>query len=181
MNLPAKRRVWGLMAEFQTPQGLLDAIHRVREAGYRRVEAYTPYPMEEVSEALDLHRSRLPLIVLIGGIVGALGGYGLQYWVNLIEYPLNIGGRPLHSWPAFIVPTFETTILCAALSAVLGMFALNGLPQPYHPVFNVPRFAAASRDRFFLVIEASDPRFDPRATAELLRGLSPSEVAEVEA
>ena len=179
MNLPAKRRVWGLMAEFQTPQGLINAIRSVREAGYRRVEAYTPYPMEEVSEALDLHRSRLPLIVLIGGIVGAVGGYGLQYWVNLIEYPLNIGGRPLHSWPAFIVPTFETTILCAALSAVLGMFALNGLPQPYHPVFNVPRFALASRDRYFLLVEARDPKFEPEATRRMLADLNASEVSDV--
>lgn len=181
MNLPERPRLWGLMAEFSSPQGLIEAIRRVREAGYRRIEAYTPYPIEEVSEALDLHRSRLPMIVLGGGILGALGGYSLQVWVNLFEYPLNIGGRPLHSWPAFIVPTFETTILVAALSAVLGMFALNGLPHPYHPVFNVPRFALASRDRFFLVVEAADPRFDRRATEELLRGLSPSEVAEVEA
>ena len=181
MSLPERPRIWGLMAEFASPQALIDAIRRSREAGYRRIEAYTPYPMEEVSEALELHRSRLPLIVLAGGIAGAVGGYGLQWWVNLIEYPLNIGGRPYHSWPAFIIPTFETTILCAALAAVLGMFALNGLPQPYHPVFNVPRFAAASRDRFFLVVEAADPRFDLRTTEEFLRGLSPSEVAQVEA
>jgi Alternative complex III, ActD subunit len=174
-------RLYGLMAEFATPDGLIAAAARSREAGYRRVEAYTPYPIEAVSEALHLKRSHLPLIVLIGGILGALGGYFLQYWVNVYAYPLNIGGRPIHSWPAFIVPTFETTILCAALSAVLGMFALNGLPQPYHPVFNVPRFAAASRDSFFLVIEATDPRFDRRRTEDFLRDLDPSEVTEVEA
>src|ERR1044071_2974071 len=181
MSFAERPRLWGLMAEFGEPQGLIDAAHRARAAGYRKVEAYTPYPIEAVSEALGLHRSKLPLIVLVGGILGALGGYLLQYWINVWEYPLNIGGRPFHSWPAFIVPTFETTILCAALSSVLGMFFLNGLPQPYHPVFNVERFAAASRDRFFLVIEAADPQFDRRGTEDFLRGLSPSEVAEVEA
>jgi hypothetical protein len=174
------RRLYGLMAEFARPQELIDAARQAREAGYSKLDAYTPYPMEEVSEALGHHHSRLPLIVLVGGIVGALTGYLLQYWVNVYEYPMNVGGRPYHSWPAFIVPTFETTILFAALSAVLGMFALNGLPQPYHPVFNVPRFAAASRDRFYLVIEAADPKFDREATATFLRGLEPSEVAEVE-
>jgi|SRR5215208_2751838 len=181
MSFTERPRLWGLMAELDSPQALIEAARRAREAGYRRVEAYTPYPIEEVSQALGFHRSKLPLIVLVGGIVGALGGYFLQYWVNVIAYPLNVGGRPYHSWPAFIVPTFETTILCAALSAVLGMFFLNGLPQPYHPVFNVERFAAASRDSFFLVIEAADPRFDRRGTEDFLRGLSPSEVAEVEA
>jgi ActD protein len=181
MSLAERPQLYGLMAEFAAPEALIAAAARSREAGYKKVEAYTPYPMEEVAEALHVRRSHLPLIVLVGGILGALGGYFLQYWVNVIEFPLNIGGRPFHSWPAFIVPTFETTILCAALSAVLGMFALNGLPQPYHPVFNVPRFAAASRDRFFLVIEAADPQFDRRQTEEFLRGLQPSEVSEVAA
>jgi hypothetical protein len=172
--------LYGLMAEFTSPDDLIRAIREARKSGYRKVEAYTPYPIEEVSEALELHRSKMPLLVLIGGLIGLTGGYFLQYWVNLIAYPMNVGGRPMHSWPAFIVPTFEMTILCAALFAVLGMFALNGLPHPYHPVFNVPRFAAASRDRYFLVIEAADPRFDRAATAELLRGLDAREVSEVE-
>ncbi len=144
------------------------------------MDAFTPYPMEELSEALGHHHSRLPLIVLVGGLLGALGGYALQYWAAVIEYPMNVGGRPVHSWPAFIVPTFETTILCAALSAVLGMFALNGLPMPYHPVFNARNFALASRDRYFLLIEARDPHFDRAATERFLWTLSPAEVTEVE-
>jgi hypothetical protein len=130
-------------------------------------------------DALDVHHNRLPLVVLIGGIVGAVVGYGLQYWTSVIDYPINIGGRPLHSWPAFIVPTFETTILFAGIAAVVGMLALNGLPLPYHPVFNNPRFAMASRNRFFLVIEATDPRYDSKNTLEFLGGLNPMEVAEV--
>jgi len=180
MNVERRPAVYGLMAEFADPDGLIRAIRESRQAGYRRLEAYTPYPIEQVSEALALPRSKMPLLVLAGGLIGLAGGYYLQYWVNLIAYPMNVGGRPMHSWPAFIVPTFEMTILCAALFAVLGMFALNGLPQPYHPVFNVPRFAAASRDRFFLLIEAADPRFDRSATAEFLRRLDAREVAQVD-
>ncbi|HEY8021558.1 MAG TPA: DUF3341 domain-containing protein [Thermoanaerobaculia bacterium] len=172
--------LYGLMAEFAAPDGLIHAVHAAREAGYRRVEAYTPYPIEEVSEALALRHSRVPLIVLVGGLIGLSGGYLLQYWINVWAFPMNVGGRPMHSWPAFIVPTFEMTILFAALFAVLGMFALNGLPHPYHPVFNVERFAAASRDSFFLVIEAIDPRFDRAATADFLRRLDAREVAEIE-
>ncbi|MEA2691232.1 MAG: hypothetical protein QOJ16_619 [Acidobacteriota bacterium] len=172
--------LYGLMAEFDTPEDLIRAVERVRATGFRQVEAYTPYPIEEVSHALGLHHSWMSLLVLIGGILGGTGGYLLQYWVNLYAYPMNVGGRPMHSWPAFIVPTFECTILMAALFAVFGMFALNGLPQPYHPVFNVPRFAEASRAHFFLVIKAADPRFDRQATEKLLSDLNPSEVAEVE-
>jgi hypothetical protein len=174
-----KPTMYGLMAEFHTAEELVEAAHKVHAEGFHHVDAYTPYPIEEVSHALGLHRSKLPLIVLGGGIMGGLAGYLLQYWSQVIEYPLNIGGRPYHSWPAFIVPTFETTILFAALSAVLGMFALNGLPQPYHPVFNVPRFALASRDRYFLVIEARDPKFDPEETRRFLLDLHASEVSEV--
>ena len=172
--------VYGLMAEFRAPGEVLAAARAARAAGYRRMDAFTPYPMEELSEALGHHHSRLPLIVLVGGLLGALGGYALQYWAAVIEYPMNVGGRPVHSWPAFIVPTFETTILCAALSAVLGMFALNGLPMPYHPVFNARNFALASRDRYFLLIEAGDPHFDRAATERFLWTLSPAEVSEVE-
>ena len=176
----AKHPLYGLMAEFHTAEELVEAAHKVHEAGFKHVDAFTPYPIEEVSHALGLHRSKVPLIVLGGGITGGIAGYMLQYWSQVLEYPMNIGGRPFHSWPAFIVPTFEMTILFAALSAVLGMFALNGLPQPYHPVFNVPAFALASRDRYFLVIEADDPKFDRQETARFLADLNPSEVSEVE-
>jgi hypothetical protein len=177
---PHRPPIYGLMAEFHEAEELIAAARRTREAGYRHVDAYTPYPIEELAEATGQHHSKLPLIVLIGGIVGALTGYLLQYWASVIEYPLNVGGRPYHSWPAFIVPTFEMTILFAAISAVLGMFFLNGLPQPYHPVFNVPRFALASRDRYFLVIDARDPLFDREGTRRFLSELNPTEVNEVE-
>jgi hypothetical protein len=171
--------LYGLLAEFDAPGDLVAAARRVHAAGYRQVDAYTPYPIEEVLDALQLHRSQVPRVVLAGGVLGLLAGWGLQYWISVIDYPLNIGGRPLNAWPAFVVPAFETTVLFAALAAVLGMLALNGLPRPYHPVFNAPRFAAASRDRFFLSIEAADPKFDRQATRELLRGLG-AEVTEVE-
>ncbi len=175
----ARHPLYGLMAEFHTAEELIEAVHKVHDAGFRRVDAFTPYPIEEVSHALDLPRSKVPLIVLGGGLTGLAAGYMLQYWSQVIEYPMNIGGRPFHSWPAFIVPTFEMTILFAALAAVLGMFALNGLPEPYHPVFNVPRFALASRDRYFLVIEARDPKFDPEETRRVLLDLHASEVSDV--
>jgi len=171
--------LYGLMAEFDDPQTLVAATRRAHDEGYRRMDAYSPFPIEELHEALGQHHSKLPLIVLIGGIIGGLGGYALQYWVAAIAYPLNIGGRPLHSWPAFIPVTFECTILVAALSAVLGMLALNGLPMPYHPVFNVPRFALASRNRFFLCIEAKDRKFDLEATRRFLETLEPREVSTV--
>jgi hypothetical protein len=175
----AKHPTYGLMAEFHTAEELIEAAHKVHEAGFKHVDAFTPYPIEEVSHALDLPRSKMPLIVLGGGLTGAAAGYALQYWSQVIEYPMNIGGRPFHSWPAFIVPTFEMTILFAALSAVLGMFALNGLPQPYHPVFNVPGFALASRDRYFLVIESRDPKFHAEETRRFLQDLHASEVSDV--
>jgi len=177
---PRRPPIYGLMAEFNSSDDLIAASHRIYEAGYRKVDAFTPYPIEEVSEALGHHRSKLPGIVLGGGLLGGLGGYFLQYWSQVIVYPMNIGGRPVHSWPAFIVPTFECTILGAALAAVFGMFFLNGLPQPYHPVFNVPRFAMASRDRYFLVVEARDPKFDRDETRRFLSDLNASEVSEVD-
>ena len=172
--------IYGLMAEFADPASVVAAAHRVREAGYRKVDAFSPYPIEALSEALDFHKSKLPLLVLMGGAAGLLGGYALQYWTSVIDYPLNIGGRPFHSWVAFIPPTFETTILLAALTAVLGMLALNGLPEPYHPVFNVPRFALASKDRFFICIEADDPKFDHDETWAFLASLGSREVSDVE-
>ena len=172
--------IYGLMAEFPSADALVAAAHQVHKAGFQKVDAFTPYPIEAVSEALELPRSKVPLLVLVGGLLGGLGGYMLQYWSQVIRYPMNIGGRPVHSWPSFIVPTFECTILGAALTAVIGMILLNGLPLPYHPVFNVPRFALASRDRYFLVIEAVDPKFDPDETRSFLAGLNASEVSEVE-
>ncbi|HEV8129882.1 MAG TPA: DUF3341 domain-containing protein [Acidobacteriota bacterium] len=172
--------LYGLMAEFERPEDLVAAASRARDAGYRRMDGYTPFPVEGLAAALGFRRTQVPLIALIGGIVGCLGGFFMQYYIAVIDYPLNIGGRPLNSWPSFIVITFEMTVLAAALSAVLGMLALNGLPMPHHPVFNVPRFALASKDRFFLVIEASDPKFDVEDTRRFLKSLQPREVADVE-
>jgi len=175
-----KPKYHGLMAEFDSPTAIVEATRRAYAEGYRRMDAYTPFAVEGLAEALHFHRTRVPLIVLLGGIAGCLGGYFLQYWIAAIYWPVNIGGRPLNSWPMFIPVTFELTVLVAALSAVLGMLALNGLPRPHHPVFGVPRFALASQDRFFLCIEAGDPRFDRAATRAFLESLSPQEVSDVE-
>jgi hypothetical protein len=171
--------IYGVLAEFDTPDALVAAVRQARDAGYRKMDAYTPFPVEELTEALELGRTWVPSIVLVGGILGALLGYSLQYYISVIDYPINIGGRPLHSWPSFIPVAFETTILGAALSAVLGMLALNGLPMPYHPVFNAPRFALASRNRFFLCIESRDPKFDREETQRFLENLDPRGVSEV--
>jgi hypothetical protein len=167
------------MAEFDDATALVAAARRTRAEGYARVDAFSPFPIEELNEALRLPRTKLPWIVFFGGLTGTIAGYGLEYWASVIHYPLNIGGRPFHSMPSFIVPAYETTILFAAFSAVIAMIALNGLPRPYHPVFNVPQFAAASSDRFFLLIEARDPRFDSAATRRFLEGLKPIGVTEV--
>ena len=172
--------IYGLMAEFDNPTALVNAARAAREMGFRKLDAYSPFPIEELSEALHLHKNKLPLIVLIGGICGGLTGYLLQYYVTVWNFPINIGGRPLHSWPSYIVITFELTILFAAISSVLGLLALCGLPMPYHPTFNVPRFALASRNRFFLCIESTDPLFDHGRTVEFLESLEPREVSEVE-
>jgi len=177
--MATKSSVYGLMAEFEDPNALVAATHRAYFEGYRRMDAYSPYPIEELAEALGDHENRLPLIVLIGGLLGGIGGYALQYWVAAIAYPVNVGGRPFHSWPAFIPITFECTILAASLAAVLGMLALNGLPQPYHPLFSVPNFAHATRDGFFLVIESSDPLFDRVRTHEFLQILQAKTIVEV--
>lgn len=174
-----RKPIYGLMAEFDNPTALVAAARRTREAGYRKMDAYSPFPIEELSAALGGHHDSLPLLVLIGGLLGGAAGFGLQYYAAVIDYPLNIGGRPPLSWPSFIPVTFEMTILVAAFAAVLGMLGLNGLPTPYHPVFNVERFVHATRNRFFLCIEAADPMFDADATGKFLESLSPREVSEV--
>jgi hypothetical protein len=171
--------LYGLMAEFETPSALVEAATKARLAGYRKMDTYSPIPIEELDEALDLRRTRLPLLVLLGGIAGGIGGFMLQAWASAVAYPMNVGGRPLISWPQFIPVTFETTVLGAALTAFFGMWTLNKLPQPYHPVFNVDAFARASTDRFFLVIETADPRFDRSATWKFLETMHPVGVSEV--
>ena len=171
--------VYGLMAEFEHPEELLEATRRAHEAGYRRMDAYTPIPIQGLIEAMGNIPTRLPWLTLLGGVLGAMTGYVMQYYASVVDYPINVGGRPLHSWPAFIPIVFELTVLGAAFFSVLGMLALNGLPMPYHPVFNVPEFKLASRDRFFLCIESRDAVFDPEGTRRFLEGLSPRSVLEV--
>ena len=171
--------IFGYLAEFETPTELVDASRKVYEEGYRKIDAYSPFPIEAASEALHFE-TRLPLIVLIGGLTGLATAFAMQYWISAIDYPLNVGGRPFNSWPAFIVVCFELTVLFSAFSAVIGMFALNGLPLPYHPVFNVPRFAMATRGRFFLCIKARDKKFDMGVTRQFLEELKPFGVYEAE-
>jgi Protein of unknown function (DUF3341) len=172
--------LYGVMAEFDNPTDLVAAARRTYEAGYRRINGYSPYPIEELWEAIGFHRTGLPLIVLIGGIVGALGGFLMQYYLAVFDYPLNVGGKPFNSWPAFIPITFELTILCAAFAAVFGMLALNKLPQPYHPVFNAPNFDLATRDHFFLVVEANDPKYNHDEVVEFLKRQGAKDVTDVE-
>jgi hypothetical protein len=171
--------LYGLMAEFETPDAVLQAAIRARQAGYLRMDAFTPFPVEGLPEAVGGEASRVPLLCLIGGLIGCSGGFFLQWWPNVIGYPLVIGGKPYNSWPAFIPITFELTILCAGLATVFGMLALNGLPTPYHPVFNATHFELASRNRFFLCILARDPKFDPQKTREFLQSLNAHEVSEI--
>jgi hypothetical protein len=173
----------GLLAEFRSAKALVEAAERAHEAGFREMDAYTPYPIEHLAHVVADHkRSKVPLICLTGGVVGALGGFALAYWTSVVDYPINVAGRPFNSWPAFIPVIFECTILLAAFSAGIGMLALNRLPEPYHPVFNVERFREkASRDGYFLCIEAKDPKFDRAAVRDFLVGTGAVEVSEVAA
>jgi hypothetical protein len=174
-------RLYGMMAEFKEPAVFLAAIRSTRAAGYRRMDAYSPSPVDELSEAMGLGYTPVSLVVLVGGLFGAVLGYFLQYWAAALDFPLNVGGRPLNSWVSFIPITFELAVLCGSLAALLfGVLAMNGLPRPYHSVFNVPAFARASRDRYFVCIEATDAMFDPRDTRQFLESLDPLEVYDVE-
>jgi hypothetical protein len=176
----SKPPIYGLMAEFDNPTDLVRACHAAREHGYRKMDAYTPYPVEEVTDALHLHKNKLSLIVLLGGLCGGLTGFLLQTYITVFHFPTNIAGRPLWSWPSYIVITFELTILFASFAATFGLLGLCGFPEPYHPVFNVPRFSLASRTHFFLCIESKDPLFDLEKTKDFLTGLGPAEIVEVE-
>jgi hypothetical protein len=176
----AHPHLYGMLAEFERPEELVTAARRAREAGHRRMDAYTPFPIHGLSDAMGFRPTKLPLVVLLGGLIGCATALGMQWFSATIHYPLNVGGRPFASWPSFIPITFELTVLFASISAVLGMLGMNGLPMPYHPVFNAPRFAFASRDRFFLCIEAQDALFDLEKTRAFLTSLGAREVVEVE-
>ncbi|HKV26262.1 MAG TPA: DUF3341 domain-containing protein [Candidatus Acidoferrum sp.] len=179
--IESRSRIYGVVGEFQSPKKLIHAAEKAREAGYTHLDAYTPFPVEGLTEALGLKRSLVPLVTLIGGLFGGLSGFGFQYWVSVISYPENIGGRSLNSWPAFIPVTFEMTVLGASLFAVFGMLAMNKLPQPHHPLFNVDRFQKhASVDRFFLCLQADDPKFNVADASRFLVGIEAENVSEVE-
>jgi hypothetical protein len=180
MQVEEEAGLYGIVAEFKEAEQLLAAAQRAREAGYKRMDGYSPFPVHGLAEAIGFRDNWIPWLVFFGGLGGAAAGYGLQYFVNVIDYPWNVGGRPLHSWPQHIPIAFETTILLAAFAAVFGMLALNGLPRPYHSIFNTRGFEAASQDRFFFCIEAADPLFDRENTRQFLEGLAPESVQEVE-
>lgn len=171
--------IYGIMAEFDSATALVEAARKTHDAGYRKIDAYSPFPVEELAEAIGFHTNRVALVTLIGAIIGGLSGYLMQYWMEAVDYPVNVAGRPDHSWPSFIVITFELTILFGGISAVLGMLALNGLPMPYHPVFNVPRFAMATKDRFFLIVFSTDPKYKPAEVRQFLESLQPRSISEV--
>ena len=179
--MPVEEGLYGLLAEYNTPQAMVRATIAAREAGFRRMECYTPYPVEEAATALDVHRTRVPLLTLLGGLMGLTTAFTMQTWMSAISYPVNIAGRPLFSWPAFIIPAYEWTILFAGLSAAFSMLALNGLPQPYHPLFNAPNFrVGATDDKFFLCLEATDPKFEMGNTRKLLEQFRAVSVVEVD-
>lgn len=175
-----EKKIFGILAEFDTATEMVDAAREIRDAGYKKTDAFSPFPLHEIDEALGIKRSILPFLVLGGGFAGLITGLSLEIFVHYFEYPLNIGGRPYLSLPSFIPPAYELTILFSAFTAVFGMLFLNGLPQPYHPVFNVPRFALASREKFFLLIETKDPQFDYEKTRSFMESLNPQEVFDVE-
>ena len=179
-GMPEAQQVHGIMAEFSSVESLVAAARRTRGAGYRKLEAYAPFPVEELTDALELPPSRIPLFMLAGGLAGAAAGLAMQYFANLYAYPMNIGGRPLNAWPAFVPATFELIIFCAVLGGLLALFFTLHLPSVYHPVFNHPDFRRASRDGFFLCIESGDKQFDARRTAFFLRTLGPVSVQTVE-
>lgn len=174
-----KTGLYGVMAEFAKPEELLQAARSAYAEGYRKMDAYSPFPVEGVAEAIGFEKTRVPMLVLVGGITGALIAYGMQYYSAVKDYPLNVGGRPLHSWPSFVPITFELMVLCAAFAAVFGMLIMNGLPRPYHPVFNVPEFKLASQTRFFLCIKVTEPKIVEQAK-NFLSSLEPLAVHEVE-
>jgi len=174
-----RTRLYGLLAEYKSPEALIEACQKAYARGYRQMDAYSPFPVEGLAESIGFHTNRLPLIVLIGGLLGGGGAYFMMWFSAVINYPINVGGKPLHSWPAFVPITFELTILGASFAAVFGMLALNGLPMPHHPLFYVPDFTRASRSRFFLCIQARDPMFDPDETRTFLESLEPRRIIEV--
>lgn len=179
--MPPREGIYGLLAEFNTPGELVEATEAAYQAGYRRMECYTPYPVEEAAIALRFHKTRVPLVCLVGGLMGLTTAFSMETWINVWAYPLNIGGRPLFSWPAFIIPAYEWTILFSGLAAAFGMFALCGLPQLYHPVFNAPNFrVGATTDKFFLCLEAADPQFSPTGTRAFLEQFPAVSVVEVD-
>ena len=175
-----EKNLYGLLAEFDTAEQLVDAAAKVRDAGYTKADAFSPFPIHSIDEALGIKRSILPYLVFGGGILGLVSGFALQYFIHVIDFPIIVGGRPHMSIPAWIPPSYELTILFGAFTAVFGMLFLNGLPSPYHPVFNVPRFALATREKFFLVIESKDPEFEYEKTKGFMEGLDPQEVFDVE-